>query len=94
MRVILQFWSQIPRNPLISELNESIHQYIRNISAIFINEGIKRGEFKKRNPKLAAYTLISALTGMALNQIMYKKEFDNKSLEKSLNDLVFDYLHA
>jgi len=94
IKVILQFWGQIPRNPLIAELNESIHQYFKNISAIFINEGIKRGEFKKRNPKMAAYTLLASLTGLALHQIMFKKEFDDKSLEKSLNDLIFDYLQA
>ncbi len=94
IKVILQFWCQIPRNPMITELNESIHQYFKNISAIFINEGIKRGNFKKRNPKLAAYTLLSAITGLALNQIIYKKEFDNKNIEKTFNEFVFDFLQA
>ena len=92
LKVILEFWCQAPRNPLIAELHNSMTPYIRNLSTIVINEGIKRGIFRKRDPRKAAYTLISAISGVAFNQIFSKGEYDHKTLEKDICDLVFDYL--
>jgi len=94
VKVILEFYCQVPRNPMITELNINMHKHIRNISAILIQEGIKRGIFKKRNPQLTAYVLVSTIIGLALNQVIYEREFDNKKLEKDINDMVFDYLMA
>ena len=94
VKVILEFYCQVPRNPMITELNINMHKHIRNLSAILIQEGIKRGIFKKRNPQLTAYLLVSTVIGLALNQVIYEREFDNKKLEKDFNDMVHDYLMA
>ncbi len=92
LKVVMEFWCQVPRNPLIAELHESMYPYTRNISAIVIDEGIKRGIFKKRDPEKAAYTLISAISGIAINQILDDGEYNHKTLEEDICDLVFDYL--
>lgn len=94
LKVILEFWTQIDRNPVISELNDSMWRYIMNISAIGIAEGIKQGVFKDRDPHVAAYTLISAIMGVAFSQVVNKNEFDREILDKAVSDLILDYLLA
>lgn len=94
MKVILEFWCQVPRNTAITELNNAMHKYLLDISAIFIQEGIKRGIFKKRNPRSAAYTLISAWIGFALNQVVFQGKFNTGRLEKDINEMVLSYLMA
>ena len=93
LRVIMEFWCQIPRNKMITELNDSMHSFVINISAIIIQEGMKRGIFKKRNPQLAAYTLVSAIVGVAFNHAINKGTLDSKKLEKEVSELFFDYLY-
>ena len=92
LRVIMEFWCQVPRNKMITELNDSMHSFIINISAIIIQEGMKRGVFKKRNPQLAAYTLVAAIVGVAFNHAINKGNLDSKKLEKEVSELVFGYL--
>ncbi|UCD83995.1 MAG: TetR family transcriptional regulator [Deltaproteobacteria bacterium] len=94
LKVILEFWCQIPHNPAIAELNNSMQKHLRNISAIVIAEGIKRGIFKKQDPKKAAYILISSIMGLAFSQILFEREFDDETLEKAISDLIFNYLQA
>jgi len=94
VRVIMEFWCQVPRNALITELNHSMHDYLVSISTAVIHEGGKRGIFKKVNPRMAAYVLISSMTGIAFNYTINRKGIDHKKLEKEFNRLVFDYLMA
>jgi len=93
LRVIMEFWCQVPRNKMITELNDSMHSFIINISAIIIQEGMKRGVFKKRNPQLAAYTLVAAIVGVAFNHAINKGNLDSKKLEKEVSELFFGYLY-
>jgi len=93
LRVIMEFWCQVPRNKMITELNDSMHGFIINISAIIIQEGMKRGIFKKRNPQVAAYTLVAAIVGVAFNHAINKGNLDSKKLEKEVSDLFFGYLN-
>ena len=92
LKVVLEFWCQIPRNPMISKLFQLTEPYIRNVSSIIIQEGIKRGVFKKRDPKRAAYVLTSAISGIAFTQIVNNGEYNHKTLEKDLCDFAFGYL--
>ena len=92
LRVILEFWCQVPRNRMITELNDTTYEFIIRTSAIIIQEGTKRGVFKRRNPQLAAYTLVSAVVGCAFNHSNNKGKFDSHKLEKELCDLVLGYL--
>jgi len=92
IRVILEFWCQVPRNPLITRQNDSMHNILMNISAIIIEEGMKRGVFKKRDPHMAAFVLISGISGLAFNHVINKSRVDTKKLEKDFGDLVLDYL--
>lgn len=92
LRVILEFWCQVPRNQMITELNDTTYEFIIRTSAIIIQEGTKRGVFKRRNPQLAAYTLVSAVVGSAFNHANNKGEFDSHKLEKELCDLILGYL--
>lgn len=91
--VALEFWSQVPRNTMINNLKETFQPYMRNTSAIIIQEGIRRGVFKKRDPRTAAHTLLSVVTGFALSHVVTRKdEFDIKELEKEYTDLILSYL--
>lgn len=91
--VALEFWSQISRNPMINELKDTFQPYIRNTSAVVIQEGIKRGVFKKRDPQIAAHTILSVLSGFALSQVVTQKDvFKIKDLEKDYTDLILGYL--
>lgn len=92
IKVIMEFWCQVPRNPLITELNNSMHEYLVTISAALIHEGTRRGLFKKLNPRMAAYVLVSSFTGLAFNYAINKKGIDHRKLEKEFSKLVFDYL--
>jgi AcrR family transcriptional regulator len=92
LRVILEFWCQVPRNEMITELNASMHEFCMRTTAIILQEGAKRGMFKKRNPQVAAYTLISAVVGFAFNHAINKGELDSKKLEKELTDLILGYV--
>ena len=92
IKVVLEFWCQVPRNPMITKLNVSMHRFLASISAIVIQEGIKRGIFKKRDPMLAAYILISAITGLAFNNIINKGDFDTNKFERDVCNFIFGYL--
>ncbi len=92
MRVILEFWCQVPRNSMITELNHSMHKTILNTSAVILEEGMNQGVFRKQDPHLAAYVLISAVTGFSFNHVINKGDFDSRKLEQELCDLFFDYL--
>ena len=92
LRVILEFWCQIPRNEMITQLNTSMHEFIMRTTAIIIQEGTKRGTFKKRNPQIGAYTLVSIVVGFAFNHAINKGKLDSKKLEKELSDLILGYL--
>lgn len=92
IRVILEFWCQVPRNPMITELNQSMHEFLTRVSSIIVQEGIKRGIFKKRNPQLAAYTLVSAIVGFAFNHVINKGDHDSNKLESECCDLILGYL--
>lgn len=94
LRVILEFWCQVPRNKTITELNISMHEFLMRTTAIIIQEGTKRGIFRKRNPQLAAYTLLSIIAGFAFNHAINKGGLENKKLEKELTDLILGYLCA
>ncbi len=91
--VAIEFWSQVPRNPTITGLKDTIQPYIRNTSAIVFQEGMKRGVFKKRDPEVAAHTVLSVISGFALSHIITRKgDFNIMDLEKEYCDVVFSYL--
>ncbi len=92
LRVILEFWCQVPRNQMITELNASMNEFCMRTTAIIIQEGTKRGIFKKRNPQVAAYTLMSAVVGFAFNHAINKGKLESKKLEKELSDLILSYV--
>ena len=92
LRVILEFWCQVPRNQMITELNRSMHDFIMRTTTIIIQEGTKRGIFKKRNPQVGAYTLVSVVVGFAFNHAINKGKLDSKKLERELSDLILGYL--
>ncbi len=92
LRVILEFWCQVSRNEMITELNSSMQEFCMRTSAIIVQEGTKRGIFKKRNPQVAAYTLMSSVVGFAFNHVINKGNLDSKKLEKELSDLILSYL--
>lgn len=92
VQVVLEFWCQIPHNPAIADFNSSLHKHLRDISAIVIAEGIKRGVFKKRDPQEASFVMISSIAGVALNQNLYGKQFDQEVLSKAIEEMVFGYL--
>lgn len=91
--VAVEYWSQVQRNPAITELKDTIQPYIRNISAVVIQEGIKRGIFQKRDPVIAAHTILSVISGFALSHLITREgDFDKEKLEKEYSDLILDYL--
>lgn len=92
IRVIAEFWCQVSRNELITELNTSMQAFLVQTLAIIVQEGVKRGIFKKRHPELAAYTLMSTVVGFAFNHIINKGDLETKKLEKELADLILGYL--
>ncbi len=91
--VAMEFWSQVPRNPMIYEVKETIQPYALKTTAIVIQEGIKRGIFKKRDPDLAAHSLISVLSGFAFGLLVTSNDmFNIQDLGKEYKDIVFKYL--
>jgi len=94
LNVILEFWCHLPRNRVIAELNQSMKTHLQRVSAIILREGMKRGVFKRRDPGLAAHALLSAITGIALSQVLYDREFDTRKLEKAVIEIVFHYLQG
>ncbi len=94
IRVVLEFWCEVPRNEMIRDLTDGIQTYIRKISALVIKEGMKRKIFKKRDPELAAYTLLSALHGLGFYYAVRLEEYDYEKFEKEVTDLIFTYLRG
>jgi len=92
LRVILEFWCQVPRNEMITKLNISMQEFIMRTTAIIIQEGAKRGVFKRRNPQIGSYTLEAIVVGFAFNHTIHKGKLDSKKLEKELSDLILGYL--
>jgi len=92
LRVMVEFWCQVPRNKMITELNHSMQGFLMRTTAIILQEGAKRGIFRKRNPKVAAYTLMSVVAGFAFNHVINKGSLDSKKLEKEFTDLVLAYV--
>jgi len=92
LRVIVEFWCQVPRNKMITEQNHAMQESMMRTTAIIIQEGAKRGIFKKRNPQLAAYTLMSICAGFAFNHVINKGSLDSEKLQKEFTDLALAYL--
>ena len=93
LTVALELFCQVPRNPVIAELRDMIQPFLRTVTAAFIEVGMKRGAFRKRNSLVAAHMLLSAITGLAFAHVTTRKgEFDLKKLEGDLCDLIFGYL--
>jgi hypothetical protein len=93
MVVGLELFCQVRRNPVIAEVRDRVHPYIRNASAAFIDQGIRRGVFKKRDPEVAAHVLLTLFAGFAFARVtMEKGEFDPDLLERELCELIFGYL--
>ena len=92
LRVILEFWCQVSRNEMITALNTSMHDFLMRTIAIIVQEGGKRGVFKKRDPQLAAYTLMSAVVGFAFNHVINRRDLESKKLEEELSDLILGYV--
>ena len=90
--VLGEFYCQVPRIKMIAKLNASLNEMMMRTTAIIIQEGTKRGIFKKRNPQVAAYTLISITVGFAFNHVINKGNLDSKKLEREFTDLVLGYL--
>ncbi len=89
----LELFCQIRRNPVIEKIRDNVNPYIRNASAVFIDEGMKLGHFKKRDPKYAAHMLLSLIAGFAFAHVTTREgEFDTDILEQELCDLIFGYL--
>jgi AcrR family transcriptional regulator len=93
MAVALELFCQVRRNPVIAEVRDRVHPYIRNASAAFIEQGILRGVFKDRDPEVAAHVLLTLIAGFALAQVTTRKgQVDPDLLEKELCELIFGYL--
>jgi TetR/AcrR family fatty acid metabolism transcriptional regulator len=92
LRVILEFWCQVPRNKLITEMNYSMQDFLMGTTALIMQEGAKRGVFKKRDPQFAAYTLMSIVAGFLFNHTINKGKLDSKKLEKELSDVILAYV--
>ncbi len=89
----LELFCQVRRNPVIAEVRDEVHPYIRNASAVFIREGIRQGVFRKRDPTYAAQMLLSLVTGVAMAHVTTRKgEFNSDRLEKEMCDLIIGYL--
>lgn len=89
----LELFCQVQRNPVIAEVRDKVQPYISNASAVFIDEGMKRGLFGKRNPQQAAHMLLSLFAGFAFAHVTTSKEgFNVKEMEQELCDLIFGYL--
>ena len=94
IRVVLECWCQVPRHPIVTKVNRSMYSLLLTVSAVFIEEGARRGVFRKRDPRMAAHVLISGVTGLAYNLVMNGFPGDNRELEREFHDLVFEYLRG
>ncbi len=92
IKVVLECWCQVPRHPMITKVNSSMYGLLLTVTAVFIEEGARRGVFKKRDPHMAAHIMISGVTGIAFNQVMNRYPGDTGKLEQAFHDLVFKYL--
>jgi len=89
----LEFFCQVRRNTVIAEVRDEVQPIIHDASAAFIDQGIKRGIFKKRDPDYAANILLSLITGIAFAYATINEAgFDSKKMEKELSNLIFGYL--
>ena len=89
----LELFCQIQRNPVMAEVRDKVYPYIRNVSAAFIDQGMKRGLYSKRNPKQAANMLLTLLAGFSFAHVTTRKEeFNAREMEQELCDLIFGYL--
>jgi len=77
---------------MVAELSAHMQEVIIGTTAVFIQAGAKRGGFKKRNPQLAAYILVSTITGAAFSHVVSKGSLDSKKLKKELTDHILLYL--
>lgn len=91
----LELFCQVRRNPVIAEVRDKVQPYIRNVSAVFIDRGMRRGFFKKRDPQVAAHILLSLIAGFAFAHVTTRRgELDTNRMEQELCDLIFGYLES
>jgi AcrR family transcriptional regulator len=89
----LELFCQVRRNPVIEEVRDRVHPVIRGASAAFIEQGIRRGVFKERDPEVCAHVLLTLVAGFAFAHVTTRQgEFDPDQLEKELCELIFGYL--
>ena len=89
----LEFFCQVRRNPVIAEVRYNVQPNYHVALAAFIDQGIKRGIFKKHDPDYAANILLSLITGIAFAYATSNEEgFDSGKMEAELNNLIFGYL--
>ena len=93
MAVALELFCQVRRNPVIEEVRDRVQPLILGASSSFIEQGIRRGVFRERDPDVCAYVLVTLVTGFALARVTTRTgEFNPERLEAELCELIFGYL--
>ena len=89
----IKFRAQIILKKILCFDDFATHNGFQIMQCAFINQGIKRGIFKKRDPDYAANILLSLITGIAFAYATINEQgFDSKRMEKELSNLIFGYL--
>jgi AcrR family transcriptional regulator len=89
----LELFLQVRRHSIIEEVRDKVNPFIRNACVVFIEEGIRPGAFKKRDPQYTALMLISLLAGISFALVTTRQgEFDATIIERELCDLIFGFL--
>jgi len=89
----LELFLQVRRNPVIEGIKDKVNPFIRNACAVFIEEGIKKGAFKKRDPQYTALMLISLVSGLSFAHVTAREgEFEADIIIKEMSDLILGHL--
>ena len=91
-RAWMEFWALSKSQKGVSTALQQCYGDIRNICADLIREGIKRGEFRKVNPVVAANVILASLEGSTMLWVVDTDHTPVKAMGKQIEEMVAAHL--
>ncbi len=90
--VLLDFWANSTKNATMKAANANQYARYRHLTKKIIDEGIKKGHFKKCDSAHVASALIGLIEGLTIQWIFDQKAFALSRAQKMTEEIIVTFL--
>lgn len=91
-RAWMEFWVLSKNDPVVSGALLECYRELINIFSDIIRDGIKKGEFRKVNPNVAASVIMGNLEGATMLWVIDTEQTPVQAMGKQIEKMVTNYL--